>query len=285
MGAKRIFWHAGERDSHEVEDMETPVGIEPTRPRRRLRMILTLTLSAAFGGFLVSYALTPRYTSAATILVEGQHVPDAYVEPIITADLAQRVQSLEERVMATDMLTAILAGGTVQIGGDNVQVPGLEKSNPAIFKPADRSKIISQIQQNTQVVPVITAMSEAAANSPTSDMKAPSANNLPVPGFNVVYTDSDGVRAQKICDALVQLMVDANLHSRSEAVVTTTKFLSDQLAEAKRDLQAQEAQLLALSRGGSRGPEAERSTRCWPSTMMLRKPSIEICWPRKTPPT
>jgi uncharacterized protein involved in exopolysaccharide biosynthesis len=203
--------------------------------RRRLKVILIPALVAPLAGFLASYALTPRYTSTATVLVEGQKVPDAYVDPIITADFAQRVQQLQERVLTTDMLTAMLAGGTVKIGLDNVQMPGIEKNNPTLFKPADRNKIISQIQQNTQVAPVITSMSAAVSNSPTAKKK-PSASNEPVPGFSISYLDSDGVRAQKICDALAQLMVDANLHSRSDIAASTTKFLSDQLTAAKENV-------------------------------------------------
>jgi len=53
--------------------------------RRRLRVILIPALVAVVGGFAISYVFSPKYTSQATVLVEGQKVPDSYVQPVITA--------------------------------------------------------------------------------------------------------------------------------------------------------------------------------------------------------
>ncbi|MGA7080369.1 MAG: Wzz/FepE/Etk N-terminal domain-containing protein, partial [Terriglobales bacterium] len=174
--------------------------------RRRLKVILIPALVAPLTGLLVSYAsfFPARYTSTAQVLVEGQKVPDQYVQPIITADFAQRVQALEESTQSAVVLTALMAGGPLKIGLDTVQMPGLEKTYPAIFKPADRSKTISQIRQTMQVEPMTTPMSAAAA---AGAKKKPTAANEPVPGFTVSYTDTEGVRAQKVCDALAQLML------------------------------------------------------------------------------
>ncbi|MGB8774353.1 MAG: Wzz/FepE/Etk N-terminal domain-containing protein, partial [Terriglobales bacterium] len=61
--------------------------------RRRLKVILIPALVAPLTGFLVSFELPPRFTSTSTVLVEGQKVPDQYVQPVITADFAQRVQT------------------------------------------------------------------------------------------------------------------------------------------------------------------------------------------------
>ena len=60
--------------TEEVEN-GTPVSIEAGRPRRRMKVILTLALSGALGGFLISYVFTARYTSISTVLVEGQKFP------------------------------------------------------------------------------------------------------------------------------------------------------------------------------------------------------------------
>jgi protein tyrosine kinase modulator len=197
--------------------------------RRRLKVILIPTLVAPVAGFLVSYSLPPRYTTQATVLVEGQKVPDNYVLPVITSDFAQRVQTLSQEVLAPSRLRPVLQS----LGYNN---------------PQEQTKLINQIQQNMQVEPVITTMSTAAAASPTAKTKRPSASNEPLPGFNVIYTDTDGARAQKICNAMTSMIVDENLRSRSEVAQSTTDFLGRQLEDAKAALDAQDAKLAAFKK-------------------------------------
>jgi uncharacterized protein involved in exopolysaccharide biosynthesis len=99
------------------------------------------------------------------------------------------------------------------------------------------------------VEPVIPSMSPAAVQAGVSGAKKEaSATDEPVPGFNVEYTDSNAVRAQKICAALTSLIVDENLRSRAEVVQSITEFLSRQLAEAKNVLDEQDAMLAAFKK-------------------------------------
>src|SRR5208282_5314976 len=95
-------------------------------------------------------------------------------------------------------------------------------------------KVVNDVQQNMKVEPVITSMAEAVANSPAAKVRKPTAE--PVPGFNVIYVDSNAARAQEICNALTSLIVDENLRSRSEVATSTTEFLSRQLDDAKADV-------------------------------------------------
>ena len=197
--------------------------------RRRLKVILIPALVAPLTGFLVSYALPPRYTSTSTVLVEGQKVPDNYVMPVITSDFAQRVQSLYEKVQSPSLLRPMVH----QLG---------------IVKPEEEGKVVGEIQQNMQVEPVITTMSQAAAASPAAKARKPSASNEPLPGFNVVFVSSDPVRSQKICNAVTTLMVDENLKSRSEVATSTTEFLTRQLEDAKRAIDDQDAKLATFKK-------------------------------------
>src|SRR5580658_9282331 len=197
--------------------------------RRRLKVILIPALVAPLTGFLVSYAsfMPPRYTSTSTVLVEGQKVPGQYVSPIIAADFAERVQTLEQEILAPAKLR-----------------PMVHSLN--MVKPEDEGKLIGQIQQTLHVEPVTTTMSAAAA---AGAKKKPTASDEPVPGFNVAYTDdTSGVRAQKVCNALTSLIVDENLKSRSDVAQSTTNFLSRQLEDAKRTVDDQDAKLAAFKR-------------------------------------
>ncbi|MGO9864393.1 MAG: GumC family protein [Terriglobales bacterium] len=194
--------------------------------RRRLKVILIPALIAPIAGFLVSHAFSPQYTSQATILVESQKVPDSYVPPVITADFTQRVQSLSQQVVSPSRLRPVI-------------------KSLGLVPPDGEDKLMADIAANMQLQPVITSMSAGGATvgPPGSKKPKPSANQEPVPGFTVNYTDSKADRAQKICNAMTSLIVDENLRSRSEVAKSTTDFLGRQLDDAKRALDEQDAKL------------------------------------------
>ena len=196
--------------------------------RRRLKVILIPALLAPLAGFLVSYVFPPKYTSQSTVLVEGQKVPDALVQSVITADFTQRIQTLSQQVLSPTRLR-----------------PVIQSLNLA--KPDEEAKLISDIQQNMSVEPVVTSMSAAASAAGVAGAKKKS-GNAPVPGFNVNYTDSDATRAQKICNAMTSLIVDENLRSRAEVAQSTTDFLSRQVEDAKRAIDDQDAKLAAFKK-------------------------------------
>jgi polysaccharide chain length determinant protein (PEP-CTERM system associated) len=200
--------------------------------RRRLKVILIPVLIAPIGGFLVSYApfFHPRYTSQSTVLVEGQTVPADYVKPVVTADFTQRVQTLSQEIASPGKLRPM------------IQSLGV--------KPEEEAKLISDIQSYTQVNPMITSMSAAAQQVGVSAAvkKKPQVTDEPVPGFTVNYTDSDPERAQKICNALTDLILTENLKERGDIAKNTTDFLGQQLDNAKRALDEQDAKLAAFKK-------------------------------------
>jgi uncharacterized protein involved in exopolysaccharide biosynthesis len=234
MGMKRMFWRSDSVITEEGENSPPPTH-ETKHLRRRMKLILTLTLSGALGGFLVSYVLPTRYQTQSTVLVEGQKVPDSYVSPIITSDFVQRMPSLSQEVESPARLRSML-------------------KDYGIVNPEEQSKLIVAIQQNMQVEPVITSLSEAADAYPTAKKDAP-ATYEPVPGFNVVYTDTDPVRAQKLCNAMTSSMVDENLRSRSEAAQSTVDFLSHRVEDARRSLIEQGTR---LGNSNSHSPRSPR---------------------------
>ncbi len=210
-----MFWRSGSVMTGEGEN-GPPLTNETKRPRRWMKVILTLALSGALGGFLISYMLPTRYQTQATILVESPKIPEEYVHSIITSDIAERVQSLEEEVKSPSHLHPML-------------------QSLGYVRPEEQSSLTRDIQQNMQVDPVITSMSAAAEPAKAA-------------GFTVTYTDTDAARAQKICNAVTSLIVDANLRSRSEVAQSTTDFLNRQVDDAKRALDDQDAKLAAFKK-------------------------------------
>src|SRR6266481_6115831 len=193
---------------------------------RRLRVILISAMLARLAGFMVSYVFPPKYKSHSTVLVEGQRVPDSLVQSVVTSDFTQRIQTLSQQVLSASRLRPMI-------------------QSLALVKPGEEDKLIQEIQRpgSVTVEPVITSMSAAASASPSGKKKKPSSTSESVPGFNVSYTDSNAVRAQKICEALTELIVNENLKSRGEVAQSTTDFLGRQLEEAKRAIDEQDKAL------------------------------------------
>jgi polysaccharide chain length determinant protein (PEP-CTERM system associated) len=198
--------------------------------RRRLKVILIPALLAPLAGFLVSYVFPPKYTSQSLVLVEGQRVPDNYVKAVITSDFTQRIATLQQQVLSVTRLRPLVE----RLG---------------VSKPEEQSKLISDIQSNMTVQPVITAITSAAATAGVAAKKVKaSANVEPLPGFYVSFTDSNATRAQQICNEMTSLILEENLRTRAEVAQGTTDFLTRQLEDAKRDLDQQDAKMAAFKR-------------------------------------
>ena len=194
--------------------------------RRRLKVILVPALLAPLAGFGVSYLFPPKYTSQSTVLVDPQKVPDSYVQPVITSDFTERIQTLSQQVLSPIRLKPVI-------------------ESLGVVRPDEQAKLITEIQQNMSVEPVITSMTAGIAEA---RRKKPSITSAPVPGFNVNYTDSDALRAQKICNAMTSMIVDENLRSRAEVAQGTNDFLSRQVEDAKRALDEQDSKLAAFKK-------------------------------------
>ena len=205
--------------------------------RRRLKVILIPALLAPLAGFLVSYVFPPKYNSQSLVLVEGQKVPDQYVQPVITSDFTQRLATMQQQVLAGNRLRPVVE----RLG---------------LAKPGEEGEVIQEIRTNMSIEPVITDISGGAASSSSSSSgstkktkstKKPG-GGTPLPGFYVNYISSSPRRAQQICSELTSLLLEENLRMRETAARGTTEFLGRQVDDAKRDLDEQDAKLAAFKK-------------------------------------
>lgn len=188
--------------------------------RRRAKLILIPALLAPLVGFLVSYSFPPRYTSQSLILVEGQKVPEAMVQPVVSQDLTARVATLQQQVLSQTKL-----------------MPVVQRLYPGRNSDQD-GEIIDNIRANMSVEPVVTDLSQIGTAK-----KKPGAQSSPVPGFYVKYTAPGAREAQQVCNELTTLLVDENLKSIQDAARGTSDVLSRGLEDAKRKLDDMDAKL------------------------------------------
>jgi uncharacterized protein involved in exopolysaccharide biosynthesis len=192
--------------------------------RRRMKVILIPALLAPLAGFLVSYFFPAKYMSQSLVLVEGQKVPEGIVKPVVTADLTQRIATLQQQVLSESTLRPML------------ERAGLARAGP------DMDDVIDNIRLNMSVEAVETDLSQIGTTKPKPGQGSP------VPGFYVNYTATNARQAQQICNELTSLMLEANLKSREEAAQGTTNFLSKQVEDTKHSLDDLDSKLAAFKK-------------------------------------
>jgi polysaccharide chain length determinant protein (PEP-CTERM system associated) len=194
--------------------------------RRRVKLILFPALLAPLVGFLISYAFTARYTSQSLVLVEGQKVPEGVVQPVVTADLAQRIATMQQQVLGRNRLQPIVE-----------KHPGLFKGSKSV------EDVLEDVRAGVQIEPVVTDLSQIANTN--GGKRRPQGS---VPGFYVTFTTANARDAQDICNDLTSAILTEFQNSREEAASSTTAFISHQLDEAKQNLDDQDSKLAAFKR-------------------------------------
>jgi polysaccharide chain length determinant protein (PEP-CTERM system associated) len=191
-----------------------------------MKMILIPALLAPLVGFLISYFFTAKYTSQSLVLVEGQKVPEGVVQPVVTADLAQRIATMQQQVMGRSRLQPIV------------------EKRPNLFKGGKNlDDVLEEVRSGVQIEPVVTDLG-AIANTGGGKRKQGGS----VPGFYVNFTTANPHDAQDICNDLTSAMLTEFQNSREQMAVGATEFISRQLEEAKRNLDDQDAKLAEFKR-------------------------------------
>jgi len=185
--------------------------------RRRRWAILVPTLLGPLVAFAVSLALHPQYTSQTLVLVEQQKVPESYVRSVVTDALNQRLATMQEQILSRTRLQPI------------IEKFGLYKQD------AGRVPMEDQVDQLRKAIK-ISAVQAMVGTRPDAGL----------PGFTISFIADDPHLAQQICGEITSMFMEENLRVREQRAEGTTQFLANQLEEAKRKLDQQDARLAAF---------------------------------------
>jgi len=178
--------------------------------------ITTIFLGAI--GLGAALLLPKKYTSQTMVLVEQPTVGPDYVKPVVTEDLNHRLASMQEQVLSRTGLQPII-----------------EKFG---LYPNDRDRVhIDDLVERLRTAVTIKPM------APT-----PGTESRQLPGFYVNVTFDNPRTAQQICTEITSMILAQNAGDRQNQVKVTTDFLSQQLEEAKKSLDAQDAKLAQFKR-------------------------------------
>ena len=185
--------------------------------RRRWVLILVLAIIGPPLAYGVSRFLPSRYKSQTLVLVEQPTVPSDLVKPVDTTDVGQRLATMRQEILSRTRLEPIIRQFGLYSGD--------------IESKYRWTAWLPDLQAAIDVTPV-QPMAETGANG--------------LPGFTVSVTLDNAQTAQQVCTAVTSMFIEENLKLRQQHSEDTTQFLSEQLAEAKANLDAQDAKLAAF---------------------------------------
>jgi polysaccharide biosynthesis transport protein len=182
--------------------------------RRRWWFSVT-ACAVAIGAAIGSFLIPNRYKSEATILVQQQQIPDRYVVPNSTIDLEQALRAMTHDVLSRPRLLQIISKFDLY--------------------PRQRSRLSSE-----QLVELMREdISIEALEGQNQAQKEANA-------FTISYIGSDPKVVRQVTSQLTSLFINEDLRSQEQRDITTTNFLTSQLAAAQHDLDEKEQRLRAF---------------------------------------
>jgi PHD/YefM family antitoxin component YafN of YafNO toxin-antitoxin module len=171
--------------------------------------------------------------------VEAQRAPEDIVHTVVTADLTERIATLQQTVLSQSRLQPMLERS-------RLAQPGQEMGD-----------LIDKIRTNMSVEAAETDLSEiGVARDKASN------EGSPFPGFYVMYTASTAHEGQQTCNELTSLLLEENLKSREDVARGTIDFLNRELDDTRRNVETMDAKFLERSKGhDSRSLESEEKYR------------------------
>lgn len=183
------------------------------RVLRKFWWILPITVVVGLTGALVALKVLPkRYTSQTVVLVDPQSVSSAVVPPVVAENLAPRLASMQQQILSRTRLEPLITRFDLY-GKDRAKI--------------SMDELVVRLQKSIEVVP----------------MEPMSGTSRQLPGFSVQVTFGDPIHAQQICGEITSMFISENSKARVEQGQQTTSFLTTELEDAKRKLDAQDAAL------------------------------------------
>ena len=153
--------------------------------KRRYWLILASAILFLGVGIGLTYIIPPSYVSQTLVLVEQQQVPESYVAPVVTQDLALRLASMREQILSRSRLEPII-----------------EKFNLYARRDFTMDDRVEMTQKAIGVAP----------------MPIPSGTSgRAMPGFSITFNAQNARIAQQVCGEITSLFVSENLNAREQS--------------------------------------------------------------------
>ena len=183
--------------------------------RRRWWIIVVPAVIMTLIGFGATKVIPPEYLSRTLVIIENQKVSTDYVKPVVSDDLDSRLSSMEQQILSRSRLEPIV-----------------QRYDLYVKQHLTPDEKIETIRKKIEVKPVSSSI--------------PGARGLP--GFTISFKYSDAHTAALVCGDITSLFITESGKASDAAAQGTTDFLKNQLDEAKRSLDEQDAKLAEFQR-------------------------------------
>jgi protein tyrosine kinase modulator len=195
-------------------------GIERIRAvwrRRKWLGILVFALPFAASASLVQ-SLPSLYRSRATVLVERQQVPEAFVRPTVTSELETRLHTISQEILSRSRLEGL-------IGRFNLYA--------CLRKQMSSEEIIEAMRRDIQL------------ELKGTDVRGRQSATI---AFALSYRGRDPQTVAIVTNTLASFYIEENLKACEQQASGTVEFLKTQLTETKKRLDEQENRLSEFKR-------------------------------------
>ncbi len=180
--------------------------------RRRRMWILLSVLGMTTAAAVLAHRLPDIYRAETVILVDPQQVPDKYVPTTVTANIADRLTTLQQQVLSPTRLKKLVES---------------EHLHPDAAGKMTEDDVIKSVQKSITV---------DVANPGGAKMGA----------FKITYSSRRRNEVARMANLLAQMFIEENQNARVEQTEETRDFIENQLAETKRQLDEKESLLRAI---------------------------------------
>lgn len=185
---------------------------------KRRKWLFVLPAAALFVvAALVIFALPSIYVSSATVLVEGQEVPQELVQTTVTGYLEERLQSISQMAFSRKNLTSI------------IERVGLYAEYRDTYTSEE---ILEMMRENITVENIQADVVSSTGRAMTATV-----------AFTISFEGKYPKQVLQTTNALVSLFLEENLREREEKALTTYDFLNRQLDQLREEVHAVEARI------------------------------------------
>lgn len=162
--------------------------------------------------FVISLLLPKEYRSETLILVEPQKIPEEYVRATVTTDATDRLQTISEEMMSRTRLANII----------------------------EKLDLYPKLRQKESLDEVVATMRQSITVDVLTDNKP---NKEGVGAFKLSFVASSPEIAWKVTQELANQFIKENLKVRDQQAEGTQHFISDEVLQARKQLEAQEEKI------------------------------------------
>jgi polysaccharide chain length determinant protein (PEP-CTERM system associated) len=187
--------------------------------RRYWWLVPTSMVATALLGYIGTLVLPKKYTSTTMVLAEPQQVSRELVAPVVDEDLYREMSSMQEQILSQTTLQSMV---------EKFHLYANER------EPQQHMEDLVDRLKKSIDVELIQPM--------------PGSVNRQPPGFHISVKMSDPQLAQRICAEITSMFIVQKTSGVISEINHTTEFLTTELADAKTNLDQQEAKVAEFKR-------------------------------------